>query len=90
MSSSQSGEGEIRKNIIEADLVDCMVALTDEDIRKVANTSHARRGDKAAGAVDRLTQDYTRNSPSTAAGVLLGRAAAGRVHGTCGPPGAQP
>jgi type I restriction enzyme M protein len=27
MSSSQSGEGEIRKNIIEADLVDCMVAM---------------------------------------------------------------
>src|SRR3989449_10785533 len=27
MSSSQSGEGEIRKTIIEADLVDCMVAL---------------------------------------------------------------
>jgi type I restriction enzyme M protein len=27
MSSSQSGEGEIRKNILEADLVDCMVAL---------------------------------------------------------------
>ena len=27
MSSAQSGEGEIRKNIIEADLVDCMVAL---------------------------------------------------------------
>jgi type I restriction enzyme M protein len=27
MSSNQSGEGEIRKNIIEADLVDCMVAL---------------------------------------------------------------
>ena len=27
MSSSQSGEGEIRKNFIEADLVDCMVAL---------------------------------------------------------------
>jgi type I restriction enzyme M protein len=27
MSSSQSGEGEIRKGIIEADLVDCMVAL---------------------------------------------------------------
>lgn len=27
MSSSQSGEGEIRKAIIEADLVDCMVAL---------------------------------------------------------------
>jgi type I restriction enzyme M protein len=27
MSSSQSGEGEIRKKIVEADLVDCMVAL---------------------------------------------------------------
>src|SRR5262249_27864750 len=27
MSSNQSGEGEIRKNIIEADLVDCVVAL---------------------------------------------------------------
>jgi type I restriction enzyme M protein len=27
MSSNQSGEGEIRKNIIEADLVDCMLAL---------------------------------------------------------------
>jgi type I restriction enzyme M protein len=27
MSSNQSGEGEIRKNIIEADLVECMVAL---------------------------------------------------------------
>ena len=27
MSASQSGEGEIRKNLIEAELVDCMVAL---------------------------------------------------------------
>ena len=27
MSSSQSGEGDIRKNLIEADFVDCMVAL---------------------------------------------------------------
>ena len=27
MSSNQSGEGEIRKNVLEADLVDCMVAL---------------------------------------------------------------
>src|SRR3989475_9406261 len=27
MASNQSGEGEIRKNIIEADLVDCMIAL---------------------------------------------------------------
>jgi type I restriction enzyme M protein len=101
MSSTQSGEGEIRKNIIEADLVDCMVALpdklfystqipaclwflardkrngrfrdrrgqvlfidarrmgrmvdrvhrelTDEDIRKIADTYHAWRGDPDAG-----------------------------------------
>ena len=27
MSSNQSGEGEIRKNLIEAGLVDCMVAM---------------------------------------------------------------
>ena len=27
MSSNQSGEGDIRKNLVEADLVDCMVAL---------------------------------------------------------------
>ena len=97
MSSNQSGEGEIRKNIIEADLVDCMVAmpgqlfystqipvclwfiardkkngrfrdrrgetlfidarklgtmidrvhreLTEEDIKKIADTYHAWRGD---------------------------------------------
>jgi len=100
MSSNQSGEGEIRKNIIEADLVDCMVALpgqlfystriavclwflarskkngrfrdrrgqtlfidarklgtmidrvhrelTDEDIRKIADTYHAWRGDRTS------------------------------------------
>ncbi len=33
MSSAQSGEGEIRKNIIEADLVDCMVALPGQLFR---------------------------------------------------------
>jgi type I restriction enzyme M protein len=27
MSSNQSGEGDIRQNIVEADLVDCMIAL---------------------------------------------------------------
>lgn len=32
-----------------------------------------------AGEVYRLTQDYTFNSPSTAAGVLLGRSSNGRV-----------
>ncbi|MCK4412606.1 MAG: SAM-dependent DNA methyltransferase [Candidatus Eisenbacteria sp.] len=30
MSSNQSGEGEIRKNLIEAELVDCMVALPSQ------------------------------------------------------------
>ena len=101
MSSNQAGEGTIRKAIIEADLVDCMVAmpgqlfystqipvclwfiarekkngrfrdrrgetlfidarklgsmidrvhreLTDDDIRKIADTYHAWRGDKDAG-----------------------------------------
>jgi len=99
MSSNQSGEGEIRKSLIESDLVDCMVALppqlfystqipaclwfvardkrntrfrdrrgqvlfidarrlgtmidrvhrelTTEDIRKIADTYHAWRGNKA-------------------------------------------
>ncbi|MFN4294853.1 MAG: type I restriction-modification system subunit M [Thermoflexales bacterium] len=95
MSSNQSGEGEIRKAIVEADLVDCMVALpgqlfystqipaclwflrrnrgrrgqvlfidarqmgrmvdrthrelTDEDIRRIADTYHAWRGEPHAG-----------------------------------------
>ena len=95
MSSNQSGEGEIRRAIIEADLVDCMVALpgqlfystqipaclwflrrdrprkgevlfidarqmgrmvdrthrelTDEDIRRIADTYHAWRGGKSRG-----------------------------------------
>jgi type I restriction enzyme M protein len=102
MSSNQSGEGEIRKNLIEADLVDCMVALpgqlfystqipaclwflardrknsklrdrrghvlfidarqlgplvdrthrelTNENIARIADTYHAWRGEKEAGA----------------------------------------
>jgi type I restriction enzyme M protein len=102
MSSNQSGEGEIRRNLIEADLVDCMVALpgqlfystqipaclwflardrrngkfrdrrghvlfidarklgrmvdrthrelTDEDVARIADTYHAWRGEKGAGA----------------------------------------
>lgn len=101
MSSNQSGEGEIRKNIIDADLVDCMIALpgqlfystqipaclwflarnkqdakfrnrseetlfidarklgylvdrvhrdlTDEEVRWIARTYHAWRGEKEAG-----------------------------------------
>jgi type I restriction enzyme M protein len=109
MSSNQSGEGEIRKNIIEADLVDCMVAmpgqlfystpipvclwfiardkknrkfrdrrgqtlfidarklgtmidrvhreLTDDDIRKIADTYHAWRGDLPAPELRRAGKD---------------------------------
>jgi type I restriction enzyme M protein len=101
MSSNQSNEGEIRKNIVETDLVDCMVALPgqlfyatqipvclwfiarskkngrfrdrrgetlfinaaqmgtlvdrvhreldDDDVKKIAGTYHAWRGDKGAG-----------------------------------------
>lgn len=106
MSSNQSGEGEIRKAMVDADVVDCMVALpgqlfystqipaclwflardksngragkehlrdrrglilfidarnlgvmvdrtrrelTDEDVKKIANTYHAWRGEKNAG-----------------------------------------
>lgn len=32
MSSNQSGEGDIRKVIIEADLVDCMVVMLDQPV----------------------------------------------------------
>jgi len=52
MSSDTSGEGEIRKNIIEADLVDCMVALPPQ---LFYNTTIAaclwfiRRGKKKSG-----------------------------------------
>ena len=104
MSSNQSGEGDIRKALIEADLVDCTVSmpgqlfysttipvcvwvlsrdkrnhqhrdrrgetlfidarklgsmvsrvqreLTDDDIRHIANTYHAWRGDKNAGTYE--------------------------------------
>ncbi|MBY0549685.1 MAG: type I restriction-modification system subunit M [Candidatus Obscuribacterales bacterium] len=101
MSSNTSGEGDIRKSIVEADLVDCMIALpgqlfystqipaclwfvardkksgrfrdrrnevlfidarkmgrmvdrthkelTDDDVKEIANTYHAWRGEKDAG-----------------------------------------
>jgi hypothetical protein len=43
MSSNQSGEGEIRKAIVEADLVDCMVACP-------ASCSTRRRSRSACGS----------------------------------------
>ncbi len=109
MSSNQSGEGDIRKAIVEADLVDCMVSLpgqlfystqipvclwfltrnksngrfrrrpgetlfidarklgtmidrvhrelTDEDIRKIADTYHAWRGDLPAPELRQAGKD---------------------------------
>jgi type I restriction enzyme M protein len=43
MSSDQSGEGEIRKAIIEADLVDCMVSLPGrQDTQSSTTYSHVR------------------------------------------------
>jgi len=43
MSSNQSGEGEIRKTIIEANLVDCMVALHGRQATQSSTTySHVR------------------------------------------------
>ena len=47
MSSSASGEGEIRKNIIEADLVDCIIALPGQLFRSTqipASLWFLRRG----------------------------------------------
>ena len=55
MSSSQTGEGEIRRNIIEGDLVDCIVALPSQLFRSTQipaclwflrrNRNGARRGE---------------------------------------------
>ena len=50
MSSSTSGEGEIRKNIIEADLVDCIIALPGQLFRSTqipACLWFLRRGQRA-------------------------------------------
>jgi type I restriction enzyme M protein len=43
MSSNQSGEGEIRKALIEADLVDCMVALPGQLRILFSNLSGSHR-----------------------------------------------
>lgn len=53
MSSNTSGEGEIRKNIVEADLVDCMVALPSQlffNTMIPACLWFIRRGRKETGA----------------------------------------
>ncbi|MCC6214684.1 MAG: N-6 DNA methylase [Polyangiaceae bacterium] len=50
MSSPQAGEGDTRKAIVEADLVDCMVALTPSPHRSLGSrTTRSDRGRFAAG-----------------------------------------
>jgi type I restriction enzyme M protein len=59
MSSNQSGEGEIRKAIIEADLVDCMVALPGQ-------LFYSRRSPSASGsspAIKRRRKDRLPRPP---------------------------
>jgi type I restriction enzyme M protein len=54
MSSNQSGEGEIRKNIIEADLVDCMVALPGQLFYSTQNPEQGRSGSAGPSRRDAL------------------------------------
>lgn len=50
MSSNQSGEGEIRRQLIEQDLVDCTRReMSEDEITRIARTYHAWRGEKGAG-----------------------------------------
>jgi type I restriction enzyme M protein len=68
MSSNQSGEGEIRKVLVEADLVDCMVALPGQlfystqipvclwFIAKDKKNRHSRVGGNPASFIDRRKQ----------------------------------
>ncbi len=62
MSSNQSGEGEIRKAIIEADLVDCMVALPGQLFYSTQIpvclwfVTRSKGADKARGFRDRRKQ----------------------------------
>ena len=68
MSSNQSGEGDIRKAIIEADLVDCMVALPGQlfystqipvclwFLTKNKTARHSREGGNPASTRDRRKQ----------------------------------
>ena len=68
MSSAQSGEGEIRKNLVEADLVDCMVALPGQLFYST----------QIPACLWFLARDRTGGSPATA-GSAAGTARAGAV-----------
>ena len=57
MFSNTSGEGKIRRHLIEADVVDCMVyrtrkELRPEDIQGIAGTYYAWRGGPDVGAYE--------------------------------------
>ena len=64
MSSNQSGEGEIRKNIIEAGLVDCIIALPGQLFRSTQIPaclwflSRGQRRDLSAEAISRMSDTY--------------------------------
>ena len=84
MSSSTSGEGEIRKNIIEADLVDCLIALPGQLFRStqipaclwfLRRGRRARRGEtlfidarKLGHMVDRTHRDLSAEDIACIAG----------------------
>jgi len=76
MSSHQSGEGEIRRNIIEADLVDCMVALPGQLFYSTNGRFRDRRGQtlfidarKMGVLTDRVHRDLTPEEIARIAGV---------------------
>ena len=65
MSSNQSGEGEIRKTIIEADLVDCMVALPGQFFysTQVSVFGMSNRRLSSSGNANNLKPMINRQSP---------------------------
>ena len=81
MSSNQSGEGEIRKAIIEADLVDCMVALPGQ-------LFYSRRSPSASGS-SRARPRTNGNASATARRDALHRRPQARHAGRPRPPRAD-
>ena len=64
MSSNQSGEGEIRKAIVENDLVDCMVALPSQLFYMCVRT---RNPGTFAAAVSTISTSLIPRKPEKAA-----------------------
>ena len=70
MSANQSGEGKIRKNLIEANLVDCMVALPSQLFRSTqipACLWFLSRGRTNGERRDRLRRDAVHRRPQDGA-----------------------